>query len=111
MAIATANHVLMLEHSIYSVISPEVQRPSCGAIGAGQGCGDGDEDHRAGPETARGYRRDRQGADRWRASQSEEAIAAVGAALDEPLERFSEMSPRQLRTHRGDKFLSIGRVI
>ena len=40
-----------------------------------------------------------------------ETIAAVGAALEAPLERFSDMSPRQLRTHRRDKFLSIGRVI
>jgi acetyl-CoA carboxylase carboxyl transferase subunit alpha len=29
-ALATANHVYMLEHAIYSVISPRVPPPSCG---------------------------------------------------------------------------------
>ena len=39
-AIATANRVLMLEHAIYSVISPKARPRSCGATRQGAGSGD-----------------------------------------------------------------------
>ena len=51
LAIAAANRVLMLEHAIYSVITPE----GCASIllrdgDQGRGRGQGDEDHRPGPD-------------------------------------------------------------
>ena len=65
-AIATANTVLMLEHSIYSVISPEgaasiLWRDQAKA----KRCGHGNEDHGAGPEVARYHRRDHLRTARW----------------------------------------------
>ena len=52
-AIAAASRVIMLEHSIYSVISPEGAAGILWRDGArGQGCGHGDEDHRPRPDAA-----------------------------------------------------------
>ena len=69
-AIATANRILMLEHAIYSVISPEgaasiLWRDS----NEQEGSGDQHEDHGAGSRPTRRHRRDRQGTDGRRASR------------------------------------------
>jgi acetyl-CoA carboxylase carboxyl transferase subunit alpha len=111
-AIATANHVLMLEHAIYSVISPEgaasiLWRDSGRAKDAATAMKITAQDLKQLGVIDDIVKEPTGGAHRNR----EETIAAVGAALEAPLERFSDMSPRQLRTHRRDKFLSIGRVI
>ena len=111
-AIATANHVLMLEHSIYSVISPEgaasiLWRDSARAKDAATAMKITAQDLKQLGVIDDIVKEPTGGAHRNPA----ETIAAVGAALEAPLERFSDMSPRQLRTHRRDKFLSIGRVI
>ena len=111
-AIATANHVLMLEHAIYSVISPEgaasiLWRDSARAKDAATAMKITAQDLKQLGVIDDIVKEPTGGAHRNPA----ETIAAVGAALEAPLERFSDMSPRQLRTHRRDKFLSIGRVI
>jgi acetyl-CoA carboxylase carboxyl transferase subunit alpha len=70
-AIATANRVLMLEHAIYSVISPEGRRldPVARHL-EGAGRRHQHEDHRRGPDAFRGDRRDRPRARRGCASRS-----------------------------------------
>ena len=111
-AIATANRVLMLEHAIYSVISPEgaasiLWRDTSKAQDAATNMKITAQDLKQLGVIDDIVKEPTGGAHRNPA----ETIAAVGAALEAPLERFSDMSPRQLRTHRRDKFLSIGRVI
>ena len=62
-AIATANRIYMLEHSIYTVASPEGCRlDPVEGFDARCGCGDQHEDHRAGPAKAWNYRRNHPGA-------------------------------------------------
>ena len=109
-AIATANRVLMLEHAIYSVISPEgaasiLWHDSSKAQDAATSmkitAGDLDRFHiidRIVPEPVGGAHRD-----------PPAAIAATGEAI---LEAFSEMrglSRDTVRRQRRDKFLAIGR--
>ena len=109
-AIAAANKVLMLEHSIYSVISPE------GAASilwkdsrARQGRRHRDEDHRAGSARTRVIddiiAEPIGGAHREPAA----AIATVGAAVAEALDALSPLSPPEIRAQRRDRFLAIGR--
>ena len=67
-AIATANRVLMLEHAIYSVISPEGAASILWRDTAqGAGRRHQHEDHRAGSRALRHHRRDRHRAGRRRA--------------------------------------------
>jgi acetyl-CoA carboxylase carboxyl transferase subunit alpha len=111
-AIATANKVLMLEHAIYTVASPEASasilwRDSSRAQDAATnmkitaqdllkfGIIDGIV-----PEPLGGAHRD-----------PEAAIAAVGAAIAAALEQMGNMSRDQLRDARAAKFLSIGRKV
>ena len=62
-AIATANRVMMLQHAIYSVISPRRRRVDPVArYHARAGCRDQHEDYRRGHDQARHYRRDHSGA-------------------------------------------------
>ena len=70
-ALAAGNRVLMFEHAVYSVISPE----GCASIlwrtaDKARRCGRGDEGHRAGSEGAGRDRHDRAGAARRRAPRS-----------------------------------------
>ena len=70
-AIAAANRVLMFEHAVYSVISPE----GCASIlwrtaDKARGSGRGDEDHRRRPPGTRRRRPHRRRAARRRASRS-----------------------------------------
>jgi acetyl-CoA carboxylase carboxyl transferase subunit alpha len=111
-AIATANRVLMLEHAIYSVISPEgaasiLWRDSSKAEEAAvalkitakdlQQLGVIDEII---PEPVGGAHRDR-----------EQMIAATGGAISTSLAALKGLSPQEARQQRRDKFLAIGRSL
>ena len=108
-AFATANRVLMLEHSIYSVISPE----GCASILW--------KDAEKMREAAAALRLTAQdllklevidqivkeplgGAQRGR----DETIAAVGKALDATLREFTRMKPADIIRDRREKFLDMG---
>lgn len=109
-AIATANVVLMLEHSVYSVISPEgaasiLWRDAARAKDAAAAMKITAQDlKRLGiideiiPEPKGGAHRGR-----------EEAIAATGEAISRALKSYDGVSGEVLRTQRREKFLAIGR--
>jgi acetyl-CoA carboxylase carboxyl transferase subunit alpha len=111
-AIATANAVLMLEHSIYSVISPEgaasiLWRDSARAQDAATNMKITAQDLlRFGvidaiiPEPSGGAHRD-----------PSLAIAATGDALEKALSQYSNQTPEMVREHRANKFLQIGRSL
>ncbi|HEX6859647.1 MAG TPA: acetyl-CoA carboxylase carboxyltransferase subunit alpha [Caulobacteraceae bacterium] len=109
-ALAGANRVLILEHSVYSVISPEGAASILWRDGAraedaaeqmkitaqdliGLGVVDRIVDEPAG------------GAH----SDPEAAIRAVGDAVEEELKALSEMDGPALRTQRSERFYAIGR--
>ena len=109
-AIATANRVLMLQHAIYSVISPEgaasiLWRDAAKAEEAASALkltardllqlGVIDEIIE---EPVGGAHRD-----------AEKTIADVGAAIDKALQELAGMDGEAIRKHRRDKFLAIGR--
>ncbi len=108
-AFATANRILMLEHSIYSVISPE----GCASILW--------KDAEKMREAATALRLTAQdllklgvideiikeplgGAQRGR----QEAISAVGKAIEATLKEFSRMKPADIIRERREKFLDMG---
>jgi acetyl-CoA carboxylase carboxyl transferase subunit alpha len=109
-AIATANRVLMLEHAIYSVISPEgaasiLWHDSTKAQDAATNMKITAEDlTRFGvideviPEPVGGAHRDPQA-----------AIAATGAAISNALMELKSLDPDAVRQQRREKFLRIGR--
>ncbi|HEX2136804.1 MAG TPA: acetyl-CoA carboxylase carboxyltransferase subunit alpha [Microvirga sp.] len=111
-AIATANKVLMLEHAIYSVISPEgaasiLWHDSARAQDAATNMKITAQDLlRLGiidgiiPEPAGGAHREPQA-----------AIKAAGEAIEGALKDLGNMGPEQLRDHRAEKFLAIGRKL
>src|ERR687898_1295502 len=111
-ALATANKVLMLEHAIYSVISPEgaasiLWRDSARAQDAATNMKITAQDLlRLGvidgviPEPTGGAHR-----------EPEAAIRATGDAVEGALKDLGNMGPEQLRDHRADKFLAIGRKL
>ncbi|MDB2439888.1 acetyl-CoA carboxylase carboxyltransferase subunit alpha [Hellea sp.] len=111
-AIATADAVMMLEHSIYSVISPE----GCASILWRDGARAKDAAN-AMKITAKDLKRlgviDKiikepvGGAHRDQA----QAIKLVGAAIIKSLDEFSELDPQALIKRRRDKFLDIGRSL
>ncbi|GAB4382194.1 acetyl-CoA carboxylase carboxyltransferase subunit alpha [Albidovulum sp.] len=108
-ALATANRIAMLEHSVYSVISPE----GCASIlwkdaekmrEAAQALRLTAQDllklgvvDRVIPEPLGGAQRDRK-----------ETIASVGAAIREMLKELSASKPAELVADRRRKFLSMG---
>ncbi len=110
-AIAAAGRVLMLEHSIYSVISPEgaagiLWRDGARARDAAMAMKITAPDllelriiDRIIPEPVGGAHADR-----------EAAIATVGDVLAEELKALSGMTPDQLRKARADRFYAIGRT-
>jgi acetyl-CoA carboxylase carboxyl transferase subunit alpha len=116
-AIAAANKVLMLEHSIYAVISPE------GAASILYKKKEGDEPKADRiKEVANSMRITAQdllelkvideivaepmgGAHREPAA----AIASVGAAIAAALDEFADLDATQIRHQRRDRFLAIGR--
>jgi len=112
LAIATCNIVLMLEHAIYTVASPEASasilwRDSSRAQDSATsmkitaqdlikfGIIDG-----VIPEPAGGAHRD-----------PAAAVAATGRAISDALKSLGGMSPGALRNARAEKFLAIGRKI
>jgi acetyl-CoA carboxylase carboxyl transferase subunit alpha len=111
-AIATANKVLMLEHAIYSVISPEgaasiLWRDSARAQDAATNMKITAQDLlRLGvldaivPEPTGGAHRDPQG-----------AIARTGEAIANALRDLGNMGPDEIREHRAEKFLAMGRTL
>ncbi|MEP1230111.1 MAG: acetyl-CoA carboxylase carboxyltransferase subunit alpha [Litorimonas sp.] len=111
-AIATADKVMMLEHSIYSVISPEgcasiLWRDGSKAKDAAKAMkitaqdlkGLGVIDHIIDEPIGGAHR------------QSAKAIKLVGAAIVKGLDELSEESPEQLIKSRRAKFLNIGRKL
>jgi len=109
-AIATANKVLMLEHAIYGVISPEgaasiLWRDAARAQDAATNMKITAQDLlRLGvvdsivAEPVGGAHRD-----------PKAAIATAGDAIAGALADLGNMGPNELRSHRSDKFLEIGR--
>jgi acetyl-CoA carboxylase carboxyl transferase subunit alpha len=109
-AIAAANKVLMLEHSIYSVISPEgaasiLWKDSARAKDAATAMKITAQDlfelkviDQIVPEPIGGAHRE-PGA----------AVATVGAAVAQALDLLSPLSPGELRTQRRERFMAIGR--
>jgi len=108
-AIAAANRVLMLEHSIYSVISPEgcasiLWRTAEKAADAAEAMKITAQDllglgviERIVPEPVGGAHR-----------HPGEAIAALGAAIEEELAALTPRPRDELRADRREKFLGIG---
>jgi acetyl-CoA carboxylase carboxyl transferase subunit alpha len=111
-AIATANRVLMLEHSIYTVASPEASasilwRDSTKRQDAATNMKITAQDllkfgiiDAIVPEPVGGAHRDPATAIQW-----------TGDAIESSLRGMDNMSPEQIRTAREDKFLAIGRKI
>jgi len=111
-ALAAANRVLMLEHSIYSVISPEgaagiLWRDGARARDAANAMKITGPDlmelkivDRLIPEPVGGAHSDR-----------DAAMASVGDAVWEELQALSPLSPAELRRQRADRFYAIGRLV
>ena len=111
-ALATASRVLMLEHSIYTVASPEASasilwRDSARRQEAAQNMKITAQDLlRFGiidtiiPEPKGGAHRD-----------PAAAVAATAKAIEKALHAFEGMSPDEVRAARAEKFLAIGRKI
>jgi len=109
-ALAGANRVLILEHSIYSVISPEgaasiLWRDGARAEDAAEQMKITAQDlvkigvvDRIVGEPAGGAH-----------SDPETAIAAVGDAVEEELNSLSNLGPSELQTQRAERFYAIGR--
>ncbi|MDB5315702.1 MAG: acetyl-CoA carboxylase carboxyltransferase subunit alpha [Rhodospirillales bacterium] len=110
-ALAAADRVLMLEHSIYSVISPEgcasiLWRDQAQASVAAEALRLTAEDLKrlaiidaVVPEPLGGAHRD-----------AAAMIASVGARIDEVLEPLAALDGATLRARRREKFLEMGRV-
>jgi acetyl-CoA carboxylase carboxyl transferase subunit alpha len=111
-AIAAANRVLMLEHAIYSVISPEgaasiLWRDTAKAQEAATGMKVTAEDlmrlaviDEIIPEPVGGAHRD-----------PKAAVRAVGDAVATAFSALHHMDRDAIRRHRRDKFLAIGRAV
>lgn len=115
-ALAAANRVLMLEHSVYSVISPE----GCASILWKDAAGKGEN---KAPEAAEAMKISAEdlaslsvvdsiipepvgGAHRDVAL----TVERLGDAVESVIQELETMSPDELRKHRREKFLSIGRT-
>jgi acetyl-CoA carboxylase carboxyl transferase subunit alpha len=111
-AIATANRVLMLEHAIYSVISPEgaasiLWHDSTRAQDAATNMKITAEDLKKFgaidvivPEPVGGAHRD-----------PSEAIKSTGQAISEALKSLGNLPPEELVRQRREKYLAIGRSL
>jgi acetyl-CoA carboxylase carboxyl transferase subunit alpha len=111
-AIATANRILMLEHAIYTVASPEAAasilwRDSARAIDAATNMKITAQDLlQLGvidvmvSEPVGGAHRDRQA-----------TISATGEAIARALAEFDHWRPDEIRRQRRDKFMEIGRAL
>lgn len=111
-AIATANKVLMMEHAIYSVISPEgaasiLWRDAAKAQDAATNMKITAQDllrlkviDAIVPEPTGGAHRD-----------PEMALASAGDAIAKALKDLQGLSSKEVRAHRAKKFLDIGRSL
>ncbi len=109
-AIAAANSVVMLEHSIYSVITPEgcasiLWRDSAKAEEAAEAMKITAADLQALKIIDRVVKEPVGGAHRDPAA----TMRRVGEAVRQELKQFAAMNPDQLRAQRRDRFLAIGR--
>ena len=109
-AIATTNVVLMLEHAIYSVISPEgaasiLWRDAARAKDAAAAMKITAQDLKKLGIIDEIVAEPKGGAHRGRS----DAIAAVGDAVARSLKAYDGVSAEVLRTQRREKFLAIGR--
>jgi acetyl-CoA carboxylase carboxyl transferase subunit alpha len=107
-AIATANRVLMLEHSVYAVISPEgcasiLWRPAEKAADAAEAMRVTAQDLKALGVIDRIVSEPVGGAHRAPA----EAMAALGEAIGEELDKLAGLSPAEVRADRRRKYLAI----
>ena len=110
-AIATANRIYMLEHSIYTVASPEAAasilwKDSTRAVDAATNMKITAEDlMRLGivdgiiPEPTGGAHRD-----------GVEVVQATGVVINKALAQFDGLSAQEIRKERREKFLSMGRA-
>jgi len=110
-ALAAANRVLILEHSIYSVISPEgcasiLWRDGTRARDAADAMKITAEDLKALNIVDRIVGEPTGGAH----SDPYAAIQAVGDAVEQELKSLSNLSPDELRKQRADRFYAIGRA-
>jgi acetyl-CoA carboxylase carboxyl transferase subunit alpha len=108
-AIATANRVLMLEHSVYAVISPEgcasiLWRTAEKAADAAEAMRVTAQDLKQLAVIDRIVEEPMGGAHRNPA----DAIAALGRAIEEELDQLSTESGEAIRAQRRAKYLSIG---
>ena len=111
-AIASANRILMLEHAVYTVASPEAAasilwRDSTRAVDAATNMKITAQDlYELGvideivSEPIGGAHRDREG-----------AVRRAGDAIAKSLAAFDKMSPDEIRKQRHDRFLAIGRSL
>lgn len=111
-AIATANRVLMMEHAVYSVISPEgaasiLWRDAARAQDAATGMKITAQDLLRFGVIDRIISEPPGGAHR----APEEAITRAGHAISAALGELSGLSPDELRNQRAEKFLAIGRKL
>lgn len=111
-AIATANRVLMMEHAVYSVISPEgaasiLWRDAARAQDAATGMKITAQDLLRFGVIDRIISEPPGGAHR----APEEAITRAGHAISAALGELSGLSPEELRNQRAEKFLAIGRKL
>ena len=112
LAIATANRILMLEHAIYSVASPEAAatilwRDKSKAIDAATSMRITAQDlidlrviDEIIPEPVGGAHRDKS-----------ETIQRAGAAIQRAFETLDPLSPEELRAQRAERFMQMGRGI
>jgi len=110
LGIAAANKVMMLEHSVYAVITPEgcasiLMRDGSKAEGAAKAMKITAQDliatkviDRIIPEPPGGAHADPAG-----------AIQAVGDAVEEELKALAPLSAKELKAQRAQRFLAIGR--
>ena len=108
-AIATADRVLMMEHAVYSVISPEgcasiLWRSADQAAEAAQALRLTAQDLKQLGVIDAEIPEPMGGAHRY----LDEAVASVGEAIDRALAEVRHLDGATLRSHRRDKFLEMG---
>ena len=109
-AIAAANHVLMMEHSIYSVISPEgcasiLYRDAAKAKDAAEAMKITAGDLKKMKVVDGIVKEPVGGAHR----APDKAIKAAGKAIDKALQTLLPLSPQDLKVQRRERFYAIGR--
>ncbi len=109
LALGVADRILMLENSVYSVISPE----GCAAIlwkdaSQRERAAEALKHHRRGPAPAQGHRRDREGAGRRRALDPDATGEALREALIRHVTELRKIRPEKLVRRRAEKYAAMG---